>query len=337
MNNDERLESLRCGARYVDVAQTGDPDLGPLTLLPGTWKNTTEFDGRGWNMIALPFARDDNPVNYRLLMNHFNEELKFTLVDKAVPNRGIAIGEPTTNTDQLVVTLDYEQMIKQKAADDFPNSGLAGHCGLAIHHEPGLFLHMMNRQTDNLDIARLGTIPHGDSLMALGRSQIIDGPPVIPDISGLPIGVPSDLDGFYLSPYRHFNDNPFKGAFDPDGFPGFNPVSPNDLLKAGIPGRVKRTTVLAMDTTLHQGGIRNIPFVVKQANAAEMKSTFWLLEIEDDEGNERLIMQYSQIVNLDFFPRRDGFPGLIRWPHVSINTMEKVAEADAQKAQMPAA
>lgn len=47
MNDNENLEALRCGARYVDVAQAGDPDLGPLTLLPGTWKNTDEFDGRG--------------------------------------------------------------------------------------------------------------------------------------------------------------------------------------------------------------------------------------------------------------------------------------------------
>jgi hypothetical protein len=28
---------------------------------------------------------------------------------------------------------------------------------------------------------------------------------------------------------------------------------------------------------------------------------------------------------LHFFPRPDGAPGRIEWPHVSINTMEKVA------------
>jgi hypothetical protein len=30
-------------------------------------------------------------------------------------------------------------------------------------------------------------------------------------------------------------------------------------------------------------------------------------------------------------------PGLIRWPHVSINTMEKTAEPDVEKAIIPAA
>lgn len=40
---------------------------------------------------------------------------------------------------------------------------------------------------------------------------------------------------------------------------------------------------------------------------------------------------------LDFFaPRGDGLPGQARWPHVSINTLEKVVETgDAEKASMP--
>jgi hypothetical protein len=72
--------------RYVSVAQPGDPDLGPLQLLPGRWVGS----GRGWNMIALPFARAAGSfLDYRLLLNQFDEELNFTLVDKAVPNRGV--------------------------------------------------------------------------------------------------------------------------------------------------------------------------------------------------------------------------------------------------------
>ncbi len=61
----------------------------------------------------------------------------------------------------------------------------------------------------------------------------------------------------------------------------------------------------------------------KTLKAMKMKSTFWIQEI-DDNGTRKLRLQYSQIVMLDFFPRRDGLPGLIRWPHVSINTLEKV-------------
>lgn len=58
-----------------------------------------------------------------------------------------------------------------------------------------------------------------------------------------------------------------------------------------------------------------------------MRSTFWIQELaeSDDAGNPRLRLQYSQTVFLDFFPRADGAPGLIRWPHISINTLEKVS------------
>ena len=84
-------------------------------------------------MIALPFVKpgggpSDRP--FRLLLNQFNEELKFQLVDKAVPNRGVNLAVPK-NTDQVVVTIDYEQAIAQIAAEDFPLSGLAGPAGSA--------------------------------------------------------------------------------------------------------------------------------------------------------------------------------------------------------------
>jgi hypothetical protein len=322
MLNKQQIQTMKNNGRYVAPAKTGDDDLGPLKLLPGTWKNLPTLPGRGWNMIALPFATEPaSPLNYRLLLNQYNEELKFTLVDKGVPNRGIRRNGTTTDSDQLVVALDYEQMIEQIVAEDFPESGKAGDPGLAIHHEPGLWLHMTNETTNGLDIARLATIPHGDSALALGTSEELDGAPRIPNINGLPIGVPQDLDIGYLSPYKHFHDNLFRGLFDP--------TDPNKLLNDANDGiDIVKTTKLEVDTTVESGGIVNIPFIVKQANAADMKSTFWIQELaeKDESGNPKLRLQYSQVVILDFFPRFDGAPGLIRWPHVSINTMEKVAD-----------
>jgi hypothetical protein len=320
------IEQIGSQGRTFAAATTGDNSLGPLSLLPGVWKNEPNLPGRGWNMIALPFATLANapmPFNYRLLMNQYNEELKFTLIDKGVPNRGIGrVNCQTVETDQFVVTLDYEQSIKQLVADDAPKSGLAGAKDLPIHHEPGLWLHMLNEVEDGLDIARLATIPHGDSVLAMGRSMVIDGPPTIPNISGLPIGVNQDIDNNpYLGPYKAFHGpNKFRGLFDP--------VTPNDLLREANNGvRIKRTTILDVDTDIPTGGIVNIPFIVKQANATTMRSTFWIQELEDldPSGNPKLRLQYSQTVMLDFFPRNDGQPGLIRWPHVSINTLEKVA------------
>jgi len=315
MLNKTLVNELKVEGRSLELAKTGDPTLGPLDLLPGLWKNRPGLPGRGWNMIALPFA---GPLKYRLLLNQYNEELRLTLVDKAIPNRGIREEAVTVNSDQILVALDYEQTIVQIAADDFPQSGLAGPAERAIHHEPGLFLHMTNETENGLDLARLATIPHGDSVLALGRHMQINGPPVIPQFNGLPIGVNQDLSNPYLAPYKHFSDNLFQGLFDP--------VSPNDLLTAANSGvNIVKTTELEFDTTFGTGGINNIPFIVKQANATEMKVKFWIQELAelDAAGNPKMRLQYSQVVFLDFFPRKDGLPGLIRWPHVSINTLEK--------------
>ena len=299
------------------LSKSNQPEsLGPLAQLTGTWSNTPNLPGRGWNMIALPF--EDGTFDFRLLLNQYNEELKFELVDENVPNRGLASGGQS-ESDQLVATLDYVQSVTQIAVADLPPSEVAGKPGLAIHHEPGLWLNMRNNTTNDLNIARLSSIPHGNSVLALGTSQVIDGPPVIEKISGLPIGVDQDLDNPYLASYKHFHNEPFEGVFDP--------VSPNDLLTLANQGvDIVRTTVLHVDSTKQGARVSNIPFVVREANATELKSTFWIQELSetDASGNPKLRLQYTQTIMLDFFESRQG-KGLIRWPHVSINTMEKVS------------
>lgn len=334
----EQVAELRGQGRQVEQAVPGDPALGPFALLPGRWANEPGLPGRGWNMIALPFAQpsgSDFRPNYRLLLNQYNEVLNFFLVDKAVPNRGIGpVDGVVSNTDQTVVTLDYEQGIRQIAADDFPRSGLAGAAQLAIHHEPGLFLNMLDRTDGGPTIARIATIPHGDAALALGTSMVADGASSIPTVNALPIGVNQDFEtNGYLAPYKHFHDSLFEGLFDP--------TDPTALLTAANQGvDITRTTKLEFDTTVASGGISNIPFIVAQANASEMKATFWLQELAetDDAGNPRLRLQYVQVVQLDFFPRFDGGPGRIKWPHVSINTLEKQPDPVPERpyATMPA-
>jgi hypothetical protein len=330
--SEQQIAQLRSQGRQVEQAVTGDPALGPFALLPGTWTNEPNLPGRGWNMIALPFAQPSGSPfrpNYRLLLNQYNEVLNFFLVDKAVPNRGIAtVNGVASNTDQTVVTLDYEQGIRQIAADDFPQSGLAGAPQLAIHHEPGLFLNMLDQTDSGPNIARLATIPHGDAALALGNSALADGPPSIPTVNALPIGVNQDIEtNGYLAPYKHFHDNLFEGLFDP--------TDPTALLTVANQGvDIVRTTKLEFDTTVASGGINNIPFIVAQANASEMKATFWIQELAqtDAAGNPRLRLQYAQVVQLDFFPRADGGPGRIKWPHVSINTLEKQSDVVPERA-----
>lgn len=303
-----KFKEMLAQGRTLKHAPFGEDALGPLKQLPGVWSNTPNLLGKGWNMIALPFIKNGSSLNYRLLLNQYNEKLEFSLVDKGVPNRGIDLNE-LQNTDQFVATLDYDQSITQIAAEDFPESGKAGPSELPIHHEPGLFLYMTNMATNGYDIARLGSIPHGNSVLALGKGQTFKGAPTIPEESGLPIGF-SKLNNPYLAPYKHFHENLFMGVFDP--------TLPNDLLNEANKGvNIVKTTELMFDTTIETGGISNIPFIKKQADATKMKATFWIQELaeKDSKGNPILRLQYTQTVILDFFG--------IEWPHVSINTLQR--------------
>lgn len=302
-------------------------------------------------MIALPFQNAPAPptgFKFRVLMNQYDEELTFTFIDDNVPNRGlIRSGDP--NPDQFVVTLDYQQKISQIAAEDRPDSGgLAGGMDLPIHHEPGLWLYEKNRRTKDdeikgddvteveLDVARLASIPHGNSVLALGRSQVHRGMPAIPPLSGLPSGRFEDVatPGYdfksdpYLEPYKHYIDNPFKGVINDPTFPGFSPADMNLLLRLSNQGvKIRRTTTLTVDSTRKSGGVSNVPFSVREAEPVSMKSTFWIQELaeRDEDGKPKLRLQYSQVVMLHFFrPREDELPERAVWPHISIATLEKV-------------
>lgn len=317
MNRNEKTPAKVIQPRLIEYARRGDDALGPLKQLPGRWENVGNLRGHGWNMIAVPFAGGEH--GYRLLLNQYDETLEFSLVDKRIPNRGLPDKNQSLDGDQTLAVLDYRQTINQIAQADSPESGLAGSAGATIHHEPGLWMNISNKQTNGLDLARLATIPHGDSVLALGQSNVSESMPKIPDENGLPIGVNHSLDSPYLEPYKQFDDNFFQGLF--------TPVHPNKLLESANEGvDIKRVTTLHVDTAVPNGGILNTPFIEKHANATQMKSTFWIQELaeSDSEGRPKLRLQYTQTVFIEFFGRTDGVPGMIRWPHVSINTLEKV-------------
>lgn len=342
MLNDAQIKAVCNEGRTIVPAVAGDPVLGDLALLPGTWKNLNAFPGHGWNMIALPFMQPGNTVAparpgevgpFRLLLNQFNETLEFTTVDKGVPNRGAALVK-AFDADQHLAALQYIQHVDQVAAADSPATDDAPDTpkgAAAIHHEPGLFLHLFSQTGGGPDIARLATIPHGDSVLALGSGVKTDGPPDfenVGDFSPLPVGPDRDVqNNKYLAPYLKFKQAPFKGNVAAAGFPGFDPTNPLALLKGAIPpANIKSTITITLDTTLATGGISNIPFVVRQANSTSMRAIFWIQELKapGPGGKPQLVLQYAQRVLLEFFPIGGGLGagGGILWPHISINTMQ---------------
>lgn len=326
MLNDVQIKAATAQGRVIEPAVTGDPALGDLMLLPGVWASEPAFAGHGWNMIALPFMQPGNTVAaepgqpgqvgpFRLLLNQFNETLTFTTVDKNVPNRGAALVN-AFDADQHVAALQYIQHIAQVAATDVPHTNDTPDrpkAAAAIHHEPGLFLHLFTQTGGGPDIARLATIPHGDVVLAMGFGVKTDGPPDfenIGDFSPLPVGVDADVpNNKYLEPYLNFKKAPFKGNVTAAGFPGFDPTNPLALLKSALPpGNVKTTTTLTLDSTMATGGIFNTPFVVKQASSVSMRAIFWIQELKapGPDGKPQFVLQYAQRVLLAFFPVGGG-------------------------------
>ena len=134
--------------------------LGLLGALAGTWK------GHGFNLIARPDFHDNTDLYLQL--NHTRETLTFTPIGGPVPNRGFG------QDDIELFGLTYLQQISDAAKDG------------ALHIEPGIWVTQPNTEFPPESVpkpaqlvARMGTIPHGNSVLAKGIAEPFNGPPVL--------------------------------------------------------------------------------------------------------------------------------------------------------------
>jgi|HubBroStandDraft_1064217.scaffolds.fasta_scaffold00608_4 hypothetical protein len=273
-------------------------NLGPLADLAGTWV------GGGFNLISLPdfdsTPPSTGPKPFRLKLNATKETLEFTPIGGAIPNRGSETDLPngTGQTDINLFGLTY----LQRVSDLVTNS--------ALHIEPGIWINVpastVLPPNQPATVVRMGTIPHGDSLLAQSTffGTVKSGPTIDP-IDSTPTG-PGVTPG-YLTPF-----------VDPPLPPGILlpwVQNPNLALLAAIAGQnIVKTVVLVISTT-PVGGIVNIPFVVANANAIQLDAIFWIETVEQADGSTFLQLQYTQTVILNFLG--------INWPHISVATLVK--------------
>jgi hypothetical protein len=168
--------------------------LAPLGLiggLSGTWK------GHGINLIARPDFHDTSDLY--LQFNRTRETLAFTPIGGPVPNRGFG------QDDIELFGLTYLQQISDAAQDG------------ALHIEPGIWITQPNTEFPPESVtspaqlvARMGTIPHGNSLLAEGIAEPFNGPPVLipgaqysfskfPSFNSTPFGVPPTAPGIVIN------------------------------------------------------------------------------------------------------------------------------------------
>jgi hypothetical protein len=179
------VSSVRITSDSTTVANS----LGLLADLAGTWQ------GEGFNLIARPNFHDQEPLYLQL--NQTRETLKIDPIGSSIPNRGFGMD------DIELFGLTYLQKISD-----------ASHGG-ALHIEPGIWVTQpattyppeqpppnppgTTPPADGQIVARMATIPHGNSVLAQGAATKFSGPPTLT----------ADGDQYAFSVFPSFNSTPF--------------------------------------------------------------------------------------------------------------------------------
>lgn len=271
---------------------------GPLADLIGIWSGN-----KGVNLIAVP----DQKGGFKLLVRPYSETITITPVSSPTPNRGL-------KDIQELPTLMYSLSVFDSETNAL------------LHIENGIWELLANdgADDDGFNLAHLANIPHGDSLLALGNSSVINGrPPINTQDSALPTPVgnftlPLGYTDVYLQPI----------------VAGFNNAFPNTFLTDYLDAQEKEGMVITKSTNLvvstnpaqngKAGGILNIPSIQKNANATSLDLIFWIETVLDkNTGKSFLQLQYSQNTILEFPVSHTPQGDTIKWPHFNVNTLLK--------------
>lgn len=284
--------------RATSAHQTTANRLGALQDLPGFW------EGTGFSLIARPNFSGGNENGIFLQLNLLRETIEFTPIGSPVFNRG------SVQDDIAIYGLSYLHRITDSIT------------GGALHIEPGLWLNIpaTTDPASDVSIARLATIPHGNAVCTVGFSEdvVVDGLPEIPPANTVPfpIGATPPTVGT-KNPFPEYDlsqPNAFRSSALPPEITQAIINDPNVMLRNALQGQ-HPTKITRLITTTPPGGISNIPFIEKNADAVSIEAVFAIEVIQGPSGDEFLQLQYSQTALLNF-------RGL-SWPHVTVGTLIK--------------
>jgi len=333
-----RIPSVRLSPDRDTVSD----QLGLLRDLGGTWQ------GAGFNLIARPDKQGNGPLFLEL--NQTREVLKIDPIATSIPNRGFA------QSDIELFGLTY----LQKISDQVTGGALHIEPGIwvtqPVTDEPPEAPPAGSPEASQI-IARMATIPHGNALLAQGMAipvpALNNGTFEIQPVNTAPfaVGAPMPAGGTQggFPAYNLADTSPAAVNFRTpagnsppvplpatiDGVPMQTVINdPTRLLQAAIANQaIEKMVVLTISTTatlntaggqipvpLGAGGVENMPFLITNANAAQVFATFWLETIQHQTGHF-VQLQYVQTVLLNF-PIL-GTTKNLSWPHVSVATLRK--------------
>jgi hypothetical protein len=196
------MATLVPDVRFTPERGAVTANLGLLSELGGTWH------GKGFNLIARPDFQGDAPLYLQL--NQTRETLTVEPIGSPIPNRGFG------QDDMQLAGLHYLQKISDAAT------------GGALHIEPGLWVTQPETvyppelpPPGGQIVARMGSIPHGNALLAQGAATPFTGPPVL-SASG---------QQYSFSVFPSFNSTPFAIPAAPNP-PAINAAGSSEQLTA---------------------------------------------------------------------------------------------------------
>jgi hypothetical protein len=273
--------------------------LGPLADLPGFW------EGTGFGLIARPDFDSGNPDGFFLQLNLLRETIEFRTIGSPVMNRG------SKQEDIAVFGVTYLHRVTDSIT------------GGALHIETGSWLVVppTTEPKGKVSIARLSTIPHGNSVCAVGFPEYVvpTGSIEIPPSNTIPYALsgqapPPGTKNPFLA-YDLGLDSPYRTSPVPPGITQAMVDDPITLLRDALAGqKVKHITRLIVSTTMG-GGVGNIPFITQNADVTSLDSVFAIERVEGPLGVDFMQLQYAQTAPLDF--RGMSFP------HVTVGTLVK--------------
>ncbi len=294
--------------------------LGPLQHLVGTWTNQLkDTDGLpySYNVMPLPQVDPSSPTGYILKNFAYYEELTFSAIHGGAPNRG---GLGTQNCNVLF----YEQRVyfaegpnknalvhAENGSLLFINDQLQALGPYGNGDQPGLGNQTVANSvapTQQFNIIKQVSVPHGNSILAAGTFQEQTGMPQIPAVNGIPTDLPPSVStAQYTQMDAVSNPNPIYTS------------NPNQALTdALLIAPVTNFIALNVSSANGGGGVTNIGFEQQHADVNMYSCTYWLEALNN--ASEFTQLQYSQTIQM----RLPIGGEMLNFPHVTTNTLTKL-------------
>lgn len=308
------------------MANNLDEMFGIFSYLEGVWKNQ-----------ALPNSQqggEDTPLSYCVMplpqeggagfiLKNFTyyETLKFNSSNDVAspamaPNRGGVF-------QQNAYASFYEQKV---SFAEGPNKGNV------VHVENGSWLNLLRaeqkrgpynmgaviqeghpKQPANHAIAKQMSVPHGNSILALGSFNSGEGMPTIANAAS---PLPSPITELDTNAYDQIlNNNDDYQNPQPEYTQNVNlPIQ--KALELISPKKYIQWNVCTKD--VQGGGITNIPFEEMSSNVAKYEADYWLLS-EDGINYSHLL--YSQNITMELIIKGEKYT----FPHITSNALTKTS------------